>query len=284
MAPDRTAAEVEQDWLRGVSGSVVRAGRVVHVEHVWGTAISITLTGTDGREESALTVIDRCASWFAEVDATFSTYVPSSEVSRVRGASEDRGPQSALFAEVMAACSRLRDETDGAFDPWSVPGGYDPSAYVKGWATGRASDLLLAAGFGDHLINAGGDVVARGDEDPGSGCGWPVGILNPHAPDEVIAVVALQDEAMATSGRYERGEHVIDPATGGTALSVDSATVVGPDLGEADALATAALVRGVGAAAWIAALGPAWSLHLVVGGVAYTYGVAFDSALGGTFR
>ncbi len=97
-------------------------------------------------------------------------------------------------------------------------------------------------------------------------------------------MVALQDEAMATSGRYERGEHVIDPATGGTALSVDSATVVGPDLGEADALATAALVRGVGAAAWIAALGPAWSLHLVVGGVAYTYGVAFDSALGGTFR
>ena len=90
----------------------------------------------------------------------------------------------------MAACRDLRAVTHGAFDPWAVPGGYDPSGYVKGWAAGRASARLASAGFGDHLINAGGDICASGDEEPGSGRGWPVGILNPHAPTEVIEVVS----------------------------------------------------------------------------------------------
>lgn len=273
MHDDRARKQVEAGWSVGESGSVVREDRVVHVEHVWGTAISIIVTGTTTREDPALTALAECSAWFAHVDRVFSTFRADSEVSAARRGFT--GPFSAEFEDVAGTCARLRDETEGVFDPWSVPGGYDPSGYVKGWGAQRALDLLGDAGFADVLVNAGGDVCARGVELPGLGAGWPVGIVSPYDRNEIVSVVRLRNAAMATSGRSERGDHVRAADGAPTGVRVDSATVVGPDLGEADALATAALLRGHGAARWIADRGDAWSLHLVAGGVAYTYGAAF---------
>src|SRR5207249_5369376 len=73
---------------------------------------------------------------------------------------------------------------------------------------------------------------------------WRVGIQHPWERDRVAAVLAVADGAVATSGRYERGDHVLSPATGLPALDLASVTVVGPDLGIADAYATAAVVLG----------------------------------------
>jgi len=280
MPTTRTGREVIEGWSRGESGSVVHADRVIHVEHVWGTAITITIAGTPGRESAARAAIEECVRYFAHVDDLFSTYRPETEVSLYRHGLERPGLQSPELTEVIRACEEIRVATGGSFDPWAVSGGFDPSGYVKGWAIGRASAMLASLGLVDHLINAGGDIQARGDETPGSGQGWPVGIVNPHRPTEIIKVTALHDEAMATSGRYERGDHVIDPVSGRPATAVDSATVVGPDSGIADALASAALVDGLSAMTWFSQLGSEWSLHLVIGEHGHSYGSAFDE--GGT--
>lgn len=69
------------------------------------------------------------------------------------------------------------------------------------------------------------------------------------------------------------GSHRGLPAT-----AVDSATVVGPDAGFADALASAALVSGMATMDGFAGLGPDWSLHLVAGDIAHSYGSAVDVA------
>lgn len=275
MGP-RTDRQIVAEWSAGISGSIVRADRVTHVEHVWGTAVTITAVGTRGREDDALDLIRECTEFFAHVDDTFSTYKPHTEVSLYRAGLERPGHQSVEFLEVMAACRGLRATTHGAFDPWSVSGGYDPSGYVKGWAAGRASTILTAGGFADHLVNAAGDICAVGDEVPGSADGWPVGIINPSRPSEIVEVVRLRHQSMATSGRYERGDHLLDPASGRPAVTVDSATVVGPDPGIADAAATAAMVHGRESLNWFSDLGPQWSLHLVLGHIAYTHGFAFD--------
>ncbi len=276
MGPARTNREVVDGWTHGISGSIFHENRVVHVEHIWGTVITINLTGTQGRLDHAIAAIDACREIFLEVDQAFSTFKPTSEVALYRAGLERPGQQSEEFEEVMRACHALRAATQGAFDPWAVQGGYDPSGYVKGWAAGRASATLMLAGFADHLVNAGGDISATGDEVPGSSQGWPIGIINPHAPAEIIEVVNLRDESMATSGSYERGHHVVDPSTGHPASGVDSATVVGPDPGRADALATGALIRGTVSASWFHTLGPEWSLYLVIGQTAHSYGRAFD--------
>ncbi len=267
-------SRVVNDWLAGISGSHLQDDRITHVEHVWGTAVAITAVGIRGRESLASHQIALCAELFARLDARFSTYRPHSEVSLCRTGAGSH--QSDEFTEVMDACRALRSATRGAFDPWSVPGGYDPSGYVKGWAAGRARDLMMGAGFTDVLINAGGDVCAVGDEAPGSTDGWPVGIVSPSMPSEIIEVVHLRNQSMATSGRYERGDHIVDPATGHAVFEVDSATAIGPDPGIADAIATAAMVNGRESMTWFTDFGPQWSLHLVVGEIAYTHGTAFD--------
>ena len=68
-------------------------------------------------------------------------------------------------------------------------------------------------------------------------------------------VVGGTDLAVATSGRYERGEHIIDPRTGAPPQGLMSATVVGDELAIADGYATAALVLGREGMEWLAGIG-----------------------------
>ena len=71
---------------------------------------------------------------------------------------------------------------------------------------------------------------------------------------------------MATSGAYERGAHIVDPRTGRPPSGVLSVTVAGPELGTADAYATAAFAMGSDAPAWTATLGPYAALTILAPG------------------
>jgi len=115
-----------------------------------------------------------------------------------------------------------------------------------------ASDLLVAAGAVNHCVNAGGDVRVLGR--PAAGLDWHIGIRHPWEEGQVCWVIHGTDLAIATSGTYERGFHVIDPHRGEPAKELRSVTVVGPDLGRADAYATAALAMGLPGLDWLAAL------------------------------
>ena len=104
---------------------------------------------------------------------------------------------------------------------------------------------------------------------------WAIGIINPYDTQQIVEVVHIRDGAIATSGLYERGNHIANPRTGSREVHYDSATIVGPDAGLADALATAALVEGPGAAAWFTHL-PDWSVYLIKDGQVSFFGPAFD--------
>jgi thiamine biosynthesis lipoprotein len=122
-----------------------------------------------------------------------------------------------------------------------VPGGFDPSGYVKGWAAQQALAAFRAGGICGVLVNAAGDIASSGGL--GDGTPFRIGITDPHAPRRLAEIVELTG-AIATSGTYERGEHLIDPRSGHPAARAASASVTGPDLGLADALATALAVAG----------------------------------------
>jgi thiamine biosynthesis lipoprotein len=68
----------------------------------------------------------------------------------------------------------------------------------------------------------------------------------------VAAVLAIHDGAVATSGAYERGEHIVDPHTGRAPDGLLSLSVYGPDLTIVDAYATAAFAMGETGPAWVA--------------------------------
>jgi thiamine biosynthesis lipoprotein len=101
-------------------------------------------------------------------------------------------------------------------------------------------------------VHAGGDLCVRGERAPGQP--WRVGIQHPWRRDRVAAVLRTRGLAVATSGSYERGPHIVDPRTGRAPQGVASVTVLGPDLATADAYATAAFAMGVEGPAWTAGL------------------------------
>ncbi|MSX52537.1 MAG: hypothetical protein F2769_01355, partial [Actinobacteria bacterium] len=142
---------------------------------------------------------------------------------------------------------------DGAFDPWAVAGGFDPSGLVKGWAADICADMLVAAGAQHVQVNAAGDLALRGgwfDPTDSTLKPWKIGVVNPDNRQEVVKVFEITDGAIATSGTYERGAHISDPYTGMIAIGAKSATIVGKEGWLCDALATAVMVAGTDAAHW----------------------------------
>lgn len=222
--------------------------KLVHPEEVWGTVVVIDLRSNSLGQEVLADACDRIVAYLHEVDRLFSTYREDSEISALRSGRLKIEDASPLVKEIWRLCLVARDFTEGAFDAWAARGGFDPSGYVKGWAADQALAIARSAGIEHTQVNAGGDLSLLGGTE--SGGPWRIGIRHPDDEKEIAQVVELSDGAIATSGIYERGAHIIDPWTGLPALGARSATVVGPDGGIADALATALVVAGRGGAHW----------------------------------
>lgn len=215
-----------------------------------GTVISVEIA--DALPDSRLNdLMDQTFAWFREVDDRFSPFKPDSEVSRLDRGEVALADCSPDMRQVVETCGRLWAETSCYFDVYAT-GHFDPCGYVKGWSVQVASDRLAEAGVVNHCVNAGGDLRVRGHQADGSL--WRVGILHPWRHPEVAWVLEVTDLAVATSGTYQRGLHVIDPFTGMGSDYLRSVTVAGPDLGVADAYATAAVAMGRGGLDWLAEL------------------------------
>jgi FAD:protein FMN transferase len=233
-------------------GSARRSGSIRRVEEVMGTVV-----GIDIRSEVAPDALDDAFAYLHEVDARFSPYRADSEIERLARSELALREASDEVLAVAALCHELLRATDGAFDAWGHrPGGvFDPTGVVKGWALDGVAGILRAAGATSFAINGGGDVVVAGEAAPGKP--WRVGIRHPLEADRTAAVLGVVDAAVATSGAYERGAHIIDPATGRPAAGLLSATVVAPSLARADAFATAVFAMGNSGPRWIAQRGGA---------------------------
>jgi FAD:protein FMN transferase len=116
----------------------------------------------------------------------------------------------------------------------------DLGAVAKGLAVDAAARELRP--FRDFAIDAGGDLYLAGCNPQGEP--WSAGIRHPRLRGELVDRFRISDQAVCTSGDYERGQHILDPRHGEAAHGVASATVVAPSAMLADALATAAFVLG----------------------------------------
>ncbi|MEN3283625.1 MAG: FAD:protein transferase [Solirubrobacteraceae bacterium] len=215
--------------------------------------------GIDVRDAIDPCAVDRAFAHLRWVDATFSTYVADSDIVRVAAGAEP----SPRVRAVLERCDELRRLTDGWFDVRAT-GRLDPSGFVKGWALEGAASILADAGARNLCLHAGGDVLVRGERAPGRP--WRVGVQHPNRRDRVAAVLAANDLGVATSGAYERGAHIVDPRSGRPPEGVLSVTVTGPDLGTADAYATAAFAMGLAGPAWTATLGGYSALTILADG------------------
>ncbi|WP_433391125.1 FAD:protein FMN transferase [Micromonospora sp. KLBMP9576] len=181
------------------------------------------------------------------IDLTYGPTRPDSLVSRLRR--DEISPDSyAPLADLVDRCAAMRAATDGWFDAWAVPGGFDPGGLLGGWAVERAAARLRAAGVHDYAVLTGADLVVRGHAAHGGP--WRVAVHHPTDRHQTPLVLEMTAGAVGTSGVSGRRGHVVDPHTGEPAEHLVAATVVGPDLAVADAYATALYAAGPAGLTW----------------------------------
>lgn len=124
---------------------------------------------------------------------------------------------------------------------------------LDGIAKGHIVDAMAAVldrhGLRQYLIDAGGDIRARGTRETGSP--WTVAVRDPANHGLLPDVVPLDGGAIATSGSYEihfdddlAFHHIVDAATGRSPAAARSVSVRAPTAMAADALATGVFVLG----------------------------------------
>ncbi len=222
-----------------------------------------------------------------EVENVFSLYRPQSQLSCLNRAGVLAQPHQDLVKLLRSALAWSR-RTDGAFDPTVQPlwklhshGGVpDPdrlqvarqlvdwrkvevdadllrlgpgqeitlNGIAQGFAADRVREVLKAHGIRYALANTG-EFGAISHKPAGES--WRIGIQHPRAPEAYVALAALNDRFLATSGDYETkfGEdfssnHIFDPATGRSPTTLSSVTVIATTGLEADALSTSIFVLG----------------------------------------
>ncbi len=218
-----------------------RLSLLTHAEQAMGTVFSVTVVAGDLTEPVLRSAVDAACGTLHRLDAILSTWDRQSPMSRFRRGEAALGDVPAEVAEVLAICEQAKELSGGWFDPWAMPGGDDPTGMVKGWAVEQALAALRRASVPAAMVNGGGDIAVFGCPEPGER--WRVGIRHPWLADALAGIIEV-DAAVATSACYERGQHLIDPVTRQPASRAASATVTGPSLGMADALATALAVGG----------------------------------------
>lgn len=229
----------------------------------------ITVEVVAGRAKDDIAAV---FAYFKSVDKKYSTYKATSEISQIN----DGLPKSEWSQEmttVLDLCQQTKQLTNGYFDI-KHDGKLDPSGLVKGWAINNAASLLLDKGVQNFYIEAGGDIQVQGNN--AAHQPWAVGIRNPFNNEEVIKVVGLTSEGIATSGTYIRGQHIYNPLRPGQALnSVKSLTVIGPTIYEADRFVTAAFAMGRSGIAFIESI-PGLEGYMVDADKIATYTSGFE--------
>lgn len=195
------------------------------------------------RDDDAQQQIEDVFDYFHQVDLRFSTYKDSSEISAFNKGALSSQELSQPMRDVFGIAARTKAESAGYFDMARPDGSIDPSGIVKGWAIRNAAAMLRDAGCRNFFVDAGGDAQAEGVNEAGEA--WRVGIRNPFNAIEVIKIVHLKGQGIATSGTSARGQHIYNPLQPHSAITdIVSLTVIGPDVLEADRFATAAFAMG----------------------------------------
>jgi len=171
-----------------------------------------------------------------------------------------RPPSAAAIAAARRRVGWQRIRLDAVRREACQPGGVhlDLSAVAKGFGVDEVARWLMQHDIEHFLVEVGGELRAHGRKPDGSP--WRVAVERPGAAagrvqrrDQVGHVMALHDQAIATSGDYRHYfedtdryySHHIDPRTGRpVAHRVASVTVVADTAMEADPLGTTLSVLG----------------------------------------
>ena len=161
-----------------------------------------------------------------------------------------RVPKEDELQDLLSRVDYSKVQCDG--NTVTVPSGMeiDLGSVAKGYTGDQIMQLYRDQGVTSGMVSLGGNVQTLGSKPDGSA--WRIAVQNPLG-EGYVGVVEVRDEAVVTSGGYERyfernGEvywHIIDPSTGAPAKNgVISATIISDSGTRCDALSTALFILG----------------------------------------
>lgn len=221
--------------------------------------VSITIETTQKKLAEKITT--RAFDEARRIEAKVSNFKPTSDTSRLNShAGQGWVPIGHDLLKILMKAREISELTDGAFDITFLskePSDYSNvflapelslaalrtqktkigvSGIAKGYIVDRISEILRKAGFKKFLVNAG-DLYASGS--------WEIDIRNPTGSEEAtLCTLRVHNQAVSTSGLYERGRHIMDPLTHRPVARLKSVTVIADSSIVADALGTGAFVMG----------------------------------------
>lgn len=203
-------------------------------------------------------VFDKTFHFFEHVDQKYSPFIANSDVSKINAGELDESDYDLELREIMSYAEKTKRETNGYFNVWHKDT-FDPSGIVKGWAIQKASERM-AKEIDNFYIDAGGDIQAKGANDRRQP--WRIGIRNPFDRSQNVAIISLNDHAIATSGTAIRGQHIYNPLSDNPITDVVSLSVIAPNIIDADRMATAAFAMGKQSIAFIERM-PEYEAYLI---------------------
>lgn len=193
--------------------------------------VTITLP-IDGKREEALTHMSQAFALARQIEG---------EVRALEAGTVDP-TTSPHLSHLLQSSRHFSERTGGAFDIFHS-GPPDLGGIAKGYMVDAMAGVLRQKGHRHFLINAGGDLWAEGKD---HGKPWAIAIQDPTGPPgQAITTLWFSNQGIATSGTYERGNHIMNPSTHRPADPVySSVSVIAETTEAADALATAGFVMG----------------------------------------
>ncbi len=207
------------------------------LEVIMGMPILVEIIDEDVKKE----IFTKVFNYFKYIDAKFSTYKNTSEISLFNQKRIKYSDFSTDMKSIFKLAKKTKTETRGYFNIFNR--NYcDPSGIVKGWAIFNAAKIIKQSGYKNFYIDCGGDIQTSGTK---NGKAWIVGIKNPFDQSKIVKILSVYNKGIATSGNYIRGNHIYNPKTQNE-LSDDvvSMTIIAKNVLDADRYATAAFAMG----------------------------------------
>ncbi len=179
------------------------------------------------------------------------TVKPLVDLYQHHNATANAMPSDKMIRETLARVDYQKISVERDRVSFERPGmGITLDSIAKGYIVDAGVEVLRGRGFGDVLVEAGGDLLAAGQR--GACTPWKIGVQSPRqAQGGLLASFGVENEAVATSGDYVRPfsadlrqHHILDPRSGYSAPELASATAFAPTAALADGLATTLMVLG----------------------------------------
>ncbi len=217
----------------------------------------INFAGEGTLSEDTETILREALEIYRETDGLFDvTIYPLMELWGF-STGEYHVPTEEELAEILPLVDASQIQMTEGYVSLGEGQRIDLGGIAKGYTSARVMEIFREYGVTCGMVSLGGNVQTLNKKLDGSA--WQIGIQDPDSSQgSVLAVVSVENQAVITSGGYERyfeedGNtyiHILDPRTGYPADSgLVSASVVSENGMLADALSTALYLMGAETAA-----------------------------------